>query len=226
MDRRGKLVRQITREREAIRRRLRMMTSLRASANGFLNGEESPVGDPESALKLAQQEVLIDQEMRAYERLASRAEALEQAWESFQRGTYGICRQCRGQIPQRRLQALPGAALCLSCQEEEEQAVGGRPDPGWFHGGPDGGGWQWDGVTSAVTSMTRPCKSSSRGGRVPSTASSARSTRWPLRAHIATAGSSATEWRPTGRFSVAPTVHGRLGSSSFGPRPGRVARLA
>jgi len=125
MDRRGKLVRQITRERETIRLRLRMMAHSRASANGFLNGEESPVGDPESALKLAQQEVLIDQEMRAYERLASRAKALEQAWESFQRGTYGICRQCRGQIPQRRLEALPGAALCLSCQEEEEQALGG-----------------------------------------------------------------------------------------------------
>jgi len=130
MDRRGKLVRQITREREAIRLRLRMMVHSRASANGFLNGEESPVGDSESALELAQQEVLIDQEMRAYERLASRAKALEQAWESFQRGTYGICRQCRGQIPQRRLEALPGAALCLSCQEQEEQPVGGASQPG------------------------------------------------------------------------------------------------
>lgn len=138
MDRRGELVRRITREREAIRRRLRMMTNLRASADGFLNGGDSPVGDPESALELAQQEVLIDQEMTAYERLASRAKALEQAWESFQRGTYGICRQCRGQIPQRRLEALPGAALCLSCQEEEERAVAGVPTRGG-HSGDMGG---------------------------------------------------------------------------------------
>jgi RNA polymerase-binding transcription factor DksA len=125
MNRRGKLARQITKERQAIRRRLRMMTSLRASADGFLNGGDSPVGDPESAVELAQQEVLIDQEMRAYERLASSARALDQAWENLQRGTYGICRQCRGQIPQRRLEALPGAALCVSCQEEKERAIGG-----------------------------------------------------------------------------------------------------
>jgi len=132
MDRRGKLVRQITRERETIRLRLRMIAHCRASANGFLNGEESPVGDPESALKLAQQEVLIDQEMRAYERLASRAKALEQAWESFQRGTYGICRQCRGQIPQRRLEGPTRCSPLSLLPGRRRASCSGRPNARWW----------------------------------------------------------------------------------------------
>lgn len=130
MDRRGKLVRRITKEREAIRLRLRMVAHSRMSANGFLNSGERLVGDPESALNQAQQELLRQEELRVYERLTSQAKTLDEAWENLQRGTYGICQQCRGQIPQRRLEALPGAALCVSCQEEEEQAVGGIPTRG------------------------------------------------------------------------------------------------
>lgn len=30
------------------------------------------------------------------------------------------CRECGDPIPQRRLEALPGVGLCLSCQEERE----------------------------------------------------------------------------------------------------------
>jgi len=93
--------------------------------NGVENGVASKGGDPEAVVVQAQQDLLREEEIRAYARLASQAKALDEAWENLQRGTYGICRQCRGQIPQRRLEALPGAALCLSCQEEEEQALGG-----------------------------------------------------------------------------------------------------
>lgn len=32
------------------------------------------------------------------------------------------CRECGDPIPQRRLDALPGVGLCLSCQEEREAA--------------------------------------------------------------------------------------------------------
>ena len=31
------------------------------------------------------------------------------------------CRECGAPIPPRRLQALPGVGLCVSCQEEREQ---------------------------------------------------------------------------------------------------------
>lgn len=130
MHARGKLGRLITEQKQAIRARLRMMSLFRASLNGVENGVASKGGDPEAVVVQAQQDLLREEEIRAYERLASQAKALDEAWENLKRGTYGICRQCRGQIPQRRLEALPGAALCHSCQEEEEQAVGGVPTRG------------------------------------------------------------------------------------------------
>ena len=33
----------------------------------------------------------------------------------------GICQLCGQQIPRRRLEVVPDAALCLSCQEKAEQ---------------------------------------------------------------------------------------------------------
>jgi len=35
-------------------------------------------------------------------------------------GTYGVCTECRTEIAEARLKALPFAALCRSCQEQEE----------------------------------------------------------------------------------------------------------
>ena len=37
-----------------------------------------------------------------------------------EKGTYGICEQCRSQISHERLQARPEATLCIDCQRERE----------------------------------------------------------------------------------------------------------
>lgn len=36
----------------------------------------------------------------------------------LRKGTYGICEGCRTRVSPRRLQALPWARYCLSCQEK------------------------------------------------------------------------------------------------------------
>lgn len=36
-------------------------------------------------------------------------------------GDYGICLRCEEEIPQKRLQAVPWAIYCLSCQEKHER---------------------------------------------------------------------------------------------------------
>ena len=36
-------------------------------------------------------------------------------------GTYGVCRQCNGEIGASRLQLLPETPLCLACQSSLEQ---------------------------------------------------------------------------------------------------------
>jgi DnaK suppressor protein len=45
---------------------------------------------------------------------------VEDALESFEAGTYGLCVQCGEEIDPARLKALPYATLCLSCQQRRE----------------------------------------------------------------------------------------------------------
>lgn len=45
-----------------------------------------------------------------------RVKAINEALESIQKGTYGKCGKCKGDIPLKRLEAYPEAGLCLKCQ--------------------------------------------------------------------------------------------------------------
>lgn len=36
------------------------------------------------------------------------------------RGTYGLCEECGGDIPEARLEAKPSVSLCVDCQEAKE----------------------------------------------------------------------------------------------------------
>lgn len=125
MGRQGTLARQITEERQVIRRRLKRMAH--RTTNGFSQVRESSTDGPEDVLDKAQREVLEQQETRAYELLVSRVKALDRAWDNLRRGIYGICQRCGQRILPRRLEAVPDAAFCISCQEEVEQAAGIAP---------------------------------------------------------------------------------------------------
>jgi DnaK suppressor protein len=46
---------------------------------------------------------------------------VNQALERIELGTYGICVNCGKPIPEKRLEALPWAALDVKCEEELEQ---------------------------------------------------------------------------------------------------------
>jgi len=41
--------------------------------------------------------------------------------ERIKEGTYGICVRCGKEISEERLEAIPTASLCLSCQQELER---------------------------------------------------------------------------------------------------------
>ena len=45
---------------------------------------------------------------------------IDEAIQRLEDGTYGVCSECGGEIGEARLQALPFAGLCRSCQQEEE----------------------------------------------------------------------------------------------------------
>ena len=48
---------------------------------------------------------------------------IEDALGLIQQGAYGICSGCRAEIPYERLEALPGARRCVSCQASYDRAL-------------------------------------------------------------------------------------------------------
>ena len=48
-------------------------------------------------------------------------QSVEDALERMRRGRYGICEGCGREISLARLQAIPQASLCISCQKEIER---------------------------------------------------------------------------------------------------------
>lgn len=47
--------------------------------------------------------------------------ALESALKRIELGTYGICEECSGKIPTKRLEAYPAAKLCITCKAKREK---------------------------------------------------------------------------------------------------------
>lgn len=121
MDSREELTRRIAEERRALRMRLRR--TAHHTLNGAWGDQERSGNDPEDHAEQAQQEFLKEQEAKAHDLLTSRIKALDRAWQNLQRGTYGICEVCGSLIPHRRLEAVPGAVYCISCQEQMERAA-------------------------------------------------------------------------------------------------------
>ena len=48
---------------------------------------------------------------------------IDQALSKLDRGTYGECVECGGEIPERRLEALPSATRCTTCEAAREVAA-------------------------------------------------------------------------------------------------------
>ena len=46
---------------------------------------------------------------------------VESALEKLKDGNFGVCVQCGGNIPAKRLEAVPWSPLCVLCQERAEQ---------------------------------------------------------------------------------------------------------
>lgn len=46
---------------------------------------------------------------------------LDDALKKIEEGTFGICEDCKTLIAKNRLKAVPGARLCVKCQEKKEK---------------------------------------------------------------------------------------------------------
>jgi DnaK suppressor protein len=69
-----------------------------------------------------------DLALRSLTREACMCRLVSAALERLAAGTFGSCLQCGEPISDRRLRALPWAALCLECQEAADNAQGLEKD--------------------------------------------------------------------------------------------------
>ena len=53
-------------------------------------------------------------------------EEIEAALEKMTQGNYGTCEACRNAIAAERLEAMPWAKLCRSCQQEQDRRQAGK----------------------------------------------------------------------------------------------------
>jgi DnaK suppressor protein len=92
-----------------------------AGLRQLLNRQEAPVieyasEECEKMTLAGQRELTL-----VFADLASRhLRDIDFALQRLEEGTYGVCVDCDGQIPARRLRALPWASRCVGCQESTD----------------------------------------------------------------------------------------------------------
>jgi DnaK suppressor protein len=102
---RAKLLAQISAQRAGVRNRAEV------AEEHFAHPEDSP----------AQVSSERDLEFALNERETAELCEIAAALERLDLGTYGQCTDCGSPIPTLRLQALPEASRCITCQERSEQ---------------------------------------------------------------------------------------------------------
>lgn len=81
------------------------------------NEETKPIAPDVSIGRLSRLDSMQMQQMalEMERRQKAELERLEEALEHIKDGSYGICENCRDEISEARLQAMPDAILCIKC---------------------------------------------------------------------------------------------------------------
>lgn len=102
----------LTKERAAVLARMAVVTRDALETEIETDGVPSSSYEREHALK-----AMLD----------GRLEEIDTALSKIDGGTYGTCADCKNAIPPKRLQALPFATLCVSCQSVHDKRARMRP---------------------------------------------------------------------------------------------------
>lgn len=108
---------------EALDQRLRGAVSTLEREQGE---RDSYGGDFESLVGAAQLASQRETEHMLAGRLKQRLDKLEDVRRLVEQGRYGLCGSCGEQIPAERLEAVPDARRCMSCQQRSERIHGRR----------------------------------------------------------------------------------------------------
>ena len=84
-------------------------------------GKESALDEGMDTYDLASEERSREINLILSDRDREKLQAIEEALERIEEGTYGICEVCEEEIAPERLEALPFTRLCISCQSDLEK---------------------------------------------------------------------------------------------------------
>ncbi len=106
----------IRRNKAALEAKLREMTGVSVSREDL---QIEHLADPLDQLKSNLDRELTIERLDHQTRLGR---DIQLALKAMEEGAYGVCERCEEPIPQRRLDAVPWARLCVGCQSEVEAA--------------------------------------------------------------------------------------------------------
>ena len=100
------------------------LETLRSSARSANERREgSPFGKREEE---ANEALELEKRLALEQEIQDRLTKVERALRKFEEGTYGQCDSCGQPIDPDRLEALPHAALCLSCKAKQAKNAKGK----------------------------------------------------------------------------------------------------
>jgi DnaK suppressor protein len=94
---------------------------LREIDAGIREGRETDKDEGMDAYDLASEEREREISMILSDRERDKLQAIEEATERIEEGTYGVCESCESDIAEGRLEAMPFTRLCVTCQAERER---------------------------------------------------------------------------------------------------------
>jgi DnaK suppressor protein len=103
--------------REQLLTREHLLQAEVAEQGAFVAVSAEPGDDVDAASSVLRQ----DEALSCLRRECEELQAIEGALARMNAGQYGICTDCNKDIAVRRLEALPMAERCLSCQEKRER---------------------------------------------------------------------------------------------------------
>jgi RNA polymerase-binding transcription factor DksA len=96
----------------------RMRAAVRRSSDGMRDSELAHVDNHPGDIGSELHDEELDETTEIF--LEEEERRIEEARRALADGTYGTCKSCGREIPADRLEAVPEAVLCLSCQRHFE----------------------------------------------------------------------------------------------------------
>jgi RNA polymerase-binding protein DksA len=114
-------------EKRLLEERAKLLKELQHRDETVLNKNQRDTSGDLSAYSFHMADQGTDSMEREKAFLAASAEGrnlleVDEALRRLYRGEYGVCENCGTDIAVKRLEAVPQAALCLTCKEKEEKA--------------------------------------------------------------------------------------------------------